>query len=212
MGYKIYHHQNNNDNNDNNDNNNNDNNNNDKDDFLLFRNHTFDTTTEFTLNGKYLTARVIDIYDGDTCTCVLNIFDNFYKFHVRLADIDTCELRTKDEEIKVLSLLARQKLYKLITKSDIDLHVSKKDMKLLLNNTVFLTNIMCGEFDKYGRLLGFLYDYDTNIKIKDKELSYNYTLINEKVAYKYTGQTKMTELEQKSLLENYCPVTAEFIV
>jgi endonuclease YncB( thermonuclease family) len=165
--------------------------------------YNFDNTKLFSLNELYLECRVVDIYDGDTCTCVLPLFDNYYKFTIRLADIDTCEMKSKSDN-KDLANKARKYLFELITKNNkIDLHISRKDMRALLNENVYLIRILCGKFDKYGRLLGHLFksdelDVPTIVDIENK--SFNYKLINEHLAYKYEGATKLTEIQQIKFL------------
>jgi endonuclease YncB( thermonuclease family) len=166
--------------------------------------HNFNTTEEFSLNGKYLVTRVVDIYDGDTCTCVLNIFGNYYKFTIRLAEIDTCEMKSKNSETKNLANKARLRLYELITKTsseNIDQHISRKELRDLLNCNTYLIKILCGEFDKYGRLLGSLFDISENVKPNDMSKSFNHILIREKLAYEYKGDTKLTEKQQIECLK-----------
>lgn len=169
---------------------------------INFTDHTFEKTNELSLNNKFMIARVVDIYDGDTITCVINIFNNFYRFNVRLGDIDTCEMKSNNESNKKLAYKARNRLCQLITSDKINLSADekRKDNRILLNKEVYLVKILCGEFDKYGRLLGWIFHKDYNKDIV-KEESYNYTLINEKLAYKYEGNTKLTEIEQINLLE-----------
>jgi len=168
--------------------------------------YNFDNTKEFSLNGLYLECRVVDIYDGDSCTCILPLFDSYYKLPIRLADIDTCEMKSKSDTNKELANKARICLFELITKNnkmEIYPKISRKDMRALLNDNVYLIRILCGNFDKYGRLLGHLFKSDklkipTIVDIETK--SFNYKLINKKLAYKYEGATKLTEQEQIKFL------------
>jgi endonuclease YncB( thermonuclease family) len=178
---------------------------------IIWSKYNFDNTNEFSLNNKYLECRVVDIYDGDTCTCVLPLFGNYYKFKVRLADIDTCEIKSNSDTNKNLANKARICLYNLVTNSisnsntNLDSKICKKNLKALLNEKVYLIRILCGEFDKYGRLLGYLFSSDEN-KIPEiddiKTKSFNYKLINEHLAYFYKGDTKLTEQEQLDILNN----------
>ena len=43
-------------------------------------NYNINNTDEFSLNNLFIDVRVVSIYDGDTCTCILPLFNNFYKF------------------------------------------------------------------------------------------------------------------------------------
>ena len=158
-------------------------------------------TNEFSLNNLFIETRVISIYDGDTCTCIIPVHNNFYKFNIRLADIDTCEMTSKNSDAKQLSLEARKRLCNLISPDfkDIDLNISKKELIKKLNEKCYLIKIKCGDFDKYGRLLGWLYDNNSTIN-SPIEQSFNHILIKEHLAYKYEGKTKLTEQEQITLL------------
>ena len=45
----------------------------------------------------YYIAEVVSVYDGDTCTCVVDLgFKTSTRIKVRLVGIDTPEIRTKD--------------------------------------------------------------------------------------------------------------------
>jgi endonuclease YncB( thermonuclease family) len=167
-----------------------------------WKNYNYNSTNNFSLNDKYLKCRVVDIYDGDTCTCVLFLFNNYYKFTIRLADIDTCELRSKEIDNKELAYNARMFLFKSITDYELDMHISRKEMRNKLNEKIYLIYILCGGFDKYGRLLGWLFNKN-NIKKPNRDdillNSFNYQLIYAKLAYEYKGNTKLTENKQVEL-------------
>ena len=171
-----------------------------------FKESTYDKTPKFNqvFNNKLLIGRVIDIYDGDTITCVIDLYGNNLSVNIRLGDIDTCEMKSKNEKAKNLAYRARKRIYQLITKTndtdkyDITLDTLRKDVRNLLELDIYLVNILCGELDKYGRLLGWIFDITD--KTCDKNNSYNHILIREKLAYEYQGNTKLSELEQIELL------------
>ena len=49
----------------------------------------------------YYKAEVLSVYDGDTCTCLVDLgFKTFVRVKIRLIGIDTPEIRTKDLEEK----------------------------------------------------------------------------------------------------------------
>ena len=162
-----------------------------------FSRFTFDNTNEFSLKDKYIEARVVDIYDGDTITCVIHLFDQYYRFNVRLCDIDTCEMKSHEPQAKELAYQARSRLIELITNKKVDAE-KRKDVRKIVNESVYLVHLLCGEFDKYGRLLGWVFEYQT--QNPDRFESYNHLLVKEKLAYFYSGNTKLTELEQINLL------------
>lgn len=166
---------------------------------INWKEHDFNSTLEFSLNNKYLLCRVVDIYDGDTCTCILPLFGNFFKFTVRLAGIDTCEIKSKSEINKELAYKARMELFNYVTnnlgtKKNINLYATRNELRKLLNENIYLVHILCGEFDKYGRLLGWL--FDPRFLITNTTESFNQKLIDTKLAYKYEGKTKLTEDDQ----------------
>ena len=165
-----------------------------------FLNYTYNLTPKFNeaLNNKFLVARVVDIYDGDTLTCVINIYDDYFLFNIRLGDIDTCEMKSKNVKCKEKAHQAQNCLYELVTKKTNDnIDISRKDLRSLLESQVYLVNILCGTLDKYGRLLGWIFDLDD--LSQDKSKSFNQILVDKKLAYLYKGDTKLTEEEQLKL-------------
>ncbi len=114
----------------------------------------------------YYIAEVVKVYDGDTCTCVVDLgFKMSVRIKVRLVGIDTPEIRTKDEEEKKRGFASRDWLREQILGKKVLLHTSERG--------------------KFGRWLGTLW----NIQ-EDKPLfenSYNKQLINEGHAKEYFG-------------------------
>ena len=165
--------------------------------------YNINNTSKFSLNKLFTDARVVDIYDGDTCTCIIPLFDSCYQFTIRLADIDTCEIKSKNIENKQLALEARKLLCQLISDdfNNIDCNITRKELSHKLNEKSYIIKLKCGEFDKYGRLLGLLYNKDALVDISIDE-SFNHIMINKKLAYQYEGKTKLTEEEQIDLLKN----------
>jgi len=155
-----------------------------------FQSHDIHTAV-FSLNGINTYARLVDVYDGDTITCIIPLFNNYYKFHVRLNDLDTCEMKSKNEELKERAFLARKKVLDTICKdNNLELHCSKKDIQnyFIDNNTIIW--LECLTFDKYGRLLANVYEKN------DKTNSLSSILINCHLGYHYAGGTKLNEDEQ----------------
>lgn len=155
----------------------------------LYKQHGSNTPL-FSLNGLQTYARVIDIYDGDTITVVISINDYFLKFKCRLHGIDTCEIHSKNMQNKQLAVQARNRLYNLVTNHQIDQTYNKKDIIDYLDKNVSVVWVKCLDFDKYGRLLIDCYSSE------DKPKSFSEILIDEKLAYPYDGETKLTEEQQ----------------
>lgn len=116
-------------------------------------------------NGK-----VIKVYDCDTITIatkipyltILNESNIMYRFHVRLLGIDTPEMKSKNEDEKIIAHLAQKSL------SD-----------LILNKNVTLKNT---SLDKYGRILANVYT-ENGIELSNWAISNRY-------AVSYDGGTK----------------------
>jgi endonuclease YncB( thermonuclease family) len=140
----------------------------------------------FSLKGINSQARVVNIIDGDTVVVILNIFNGFYKFYTRLINIDTCEIHSSNLELKEKGNTAKYRVIELITKNKYN-NLSKKDIIKILNENVYIVNIECDDFDKYGRLLA-------NIFVDEKNIGD--ILVDEKLAYRYYGDKKLSEIDQ----------------
>lgn len=149
-----------------------------------FRQYGGSNTPTFSLNGTKTYCRVVSVLDGDTIKVIIPIFNNYYKFNVRLNGIDTYEIKGKNKE---LGLKGRNRLFELITNKQIDSEYKKNQVEKLLDEDVYLIWLECLEFDKYGRLLGNLYNNENN------EQNFSEILINEKLGLPYDGGTKMIE-------------------
>jgi endonuclease YncB( thermonuclease family) len=154
------------------------------------------STPEFTLNGMCLHGRLVDIIDGDSLVIIIPVFDGFYKYHVRINGIDTCEMKSKSEQNKRLALRARSEILNLVTNSEFQYDIDRKSIQKTLNDKVYVVYLECCEFDKYGRLLANVYIDNS------KEQCFAKHLVDVNLAYRYTGETKLTEQEQLQILKN----------
>ena len=120
----------------------------------------------FTFNGYKTYGKVVHVYDGDTIHVVVQMIDshNLVKLRVRLNGIDTPEMRIADQ--KQDAIKAKQKL------------------ESLLNTTDNIVYIKFNDFDKYGRVLAYLYSDETS------QNSINQQLITSGYAKEYHGGTK----------------------
>ena len=116
----------------------------------------------FSLKGHKCKAKVVHIYDGDTVHLVFEMFGKLYKWHIRIAHIDTPELRTKNTKEKDLGYIVKHHLQEMIGDKIVD--------------------IVCLDFDKYGRLLA---------EITFKGLRIDQWMIENGYAHPYEGKTKM---------------------
>lgn len=138
-------------------------------DFL--KNVKYNDVPFFNLNGYKTLAKCVKIYDGDTGTFVFYLYDNPYKFRIRLAGIDTAEIKSDDTNELELGLKAKNRLKELIG-----------------DRLVYLE---CLKYDKYGRILANVYDNE------NKENLYNKILVDEKLAYNYDGGKRKNFSEWK---------------
>jgi endonuclease YncB( thermonuclease family) len=122
----------------------------------------------FHLNGYECMAKVVKIYDADTVHCIFFINGKAFKFKVRLARIDTAEKDSKDPAEHLWATKAINRLEDLLNN----------------NNLIWLK---CHKWDKYGRLLGEIYQYTDNTATKKNPTSINQILLNEGLAYEYHG-------------------------
>jgi len=130
-------------------------------------------TPMFSLEDEMKLCKVVDIYDGDTCKVVFKLKDKLYRWNVRMNGYDSPEMRVSKSNprrdiIKENAVLARDYLSSLVK-----------------NQLVY---IKCGEFDKYGRLLGTLYINKTD------DVSVNDIMIKNGYGYTYFGGTKISNV------------------
>ena len=146
---------------------------------------------EFSLNGINTIGKIVDIYDGDTCKIILIVKNDLMRFNCRLKSIDTPEMKplktkpNRDQEI-LNAHKCRNRLMQLGTSCncEIDVKLSKDEIKNLISTNNKIISVQCYEFDKYGRLLvDILSDaYQTK--------TINNILIEESYAKFYDGGTK----------------------
>jgi micrococcal nuclease len=122
------------------------------------------TIKPWTFIGQTKKAKVIDIYDGDTCTIAMWIGFQRYSFKLRLYGIDTPELRTKNAVEKEAGYKAKDYLCSLILNKKVKIVFADKE-------------------EKFGRLLGTIFLGDKNI---------NQMMISSGHAKEYLGGKKET--------------------
>lgn len=71
-------------------------------------------------------ANIIDVYDGDSVTAIINLgFNISITMKLRLNGIDTPEIRTRNEREKAFGFLARSYLRDLILGKDVIVNTNK---------------------------------------------------------------------------------------
>lgn len=158
-----------------------------------FERYGFANTPALTLDGMFTPARIVDCYDGDTATVVIPFKGDYYKFTCRMMGIDTCEMKSKLKENKENAIRARNRLLQLVGLpiTDLSAPLKRLGVRKMLDEKVVIVWLKCYDFDKYGRLLA---DFYTCSDMSTKTIAK--TLIEEKLAYEYFGDTKLTEEQQ----------------
>jgi endonuclease YncB( thermonuclease family) len=146
-----------------------------------FATHGRTNTKQFSFKGKQLWARIVDIYDGDTITVVVYLYDEFTKLKIRLQGIDTPELRSKDASTLEQAIKAKKALIFFLTGENTEL----KTRDVLEGRTV-VCFLKCFDFDKYGRVLADVYRCND-----DASISASDHLLDCKLAVRYGGGKKV---------------------
>ena len=143
----------------------------DKQNIEINLNELNDSVELFSLEKLEVRAKIVKVYDGDTCFAVFVLDNKPVKFKIRMNGYDSPELKP------LLSNPNREKEIDAAKKSKAKLE------ELVLNQIVILE---CGKWDKYGRLLGTLYTISDN----KKNININEYMIKNNYGYRYDGGTK----------------------
>ena len=130
----------------------------------------------FSFKGRTFIARIVAIYDGDTCTVLFKFNGEVLKYKVRAYGYDCAEMKPKKddpnrEKEKALAVAARSRFIELVGGEDT------------------IIQIECLEFDKYGRILAHFYPLVVTPK-PDHSNSINQQMIAEGHGKPYFGGTK----------------------
>ena len=129
-------------------------------------------TPNFSLEGQMKLCKVVDVYDGDTCKVVFDMNGDLYRWNVRMDGYDTPEIRPR-------KTVPNRDIVKKAARESRDFFKS-----LVCKDPEQLVYILCGGFDKYGRLLGKIY-----VNQEDDQ-SVNEIMIEKGYGYEYHGGTK----------------------
>lgn len=145
----------------------------------------------FDLKGKTFNAKVVDVYDGDTCNVVFKLNGKYTKFKVRCKGYDTPEMKpplNSDNREKIIKSAHKSKNYFIsrVTNFKIlsDIVYSKSELHDIFEKNNMIVKVECFGWDKYGRLLADIYDGNGN--------NINQDMIRLNYGYEYDGGTKRT--------------------
>lgn len=145
----------------------------------------FDSAPYFNFKGVECHAKVVDIYDGDTCTVIFYYKDELCKYRCRLLGINSCELKPplsaldRDQVIQK-ACQSRDRFIGLILKSNNFQYSNHATLREYLSQNRYLNYVVMDDFDKYGRIL--INIYPTSDK---SEQSINQILLAEGLADSY---------------------------
>lgn len=126
----------------------------------------------FTLAKRVLLAKVIDVYDGDTCKVNIYLYgDTLKQFTIRMNGYDCPELRTKNPLEKQYAIRSKTIMQKMILDK--------------------IVKLECLDFDKYGRILGKIYIKNVNGEV----IEVNQYMLDYHLGYSYNGATKKSFIE-----------------
>ncbi len=143
----------------------------------------------FTFKGRSLIARIVEVYDGDTCTVVFKWNGEMIKYKVRAYGYDCAEMKPKKddpnrEKEKALAVAARKRFIELVGGEDDFSDQSAQRAKI-----VTIVRLECLDFDKYGRILAYFYPL-VDVPKPDHSNSINQVMNKEGHGKPYTGGTK----------------------
>lgn len=128
------------------------------------------------LKGGQYACKVIDVYDGDTCTIIFKIHDKLEKFKFRIYGYDSPEMRVSRSLTTERRAVIKQEAIN-----------AKNALLSFLKGKRTVVKIR--GFDKYGRLLGDLYAF-LNESCKPAECNVTNYMISNGYGYPYKGGTK----------------------
>ena len=140
--------------------------------------------TRFSLKGNNVTAKVVQVYDGDTCDLVFDYRGQLVRYKCRLEDIDTAELGKKDPKGRdgkiarnFLAWLCTGKKAEHFTNAEASWTKTTLQKRLNENRNSVYAKLV--DFDDFGRLLVTLK------RPSNANKTFNQLLLDEEYATKY---------------------------
>ena len=146
----------------------------------------------FDFKNKKFIVKIVDVYDGDTCTVVFNYNNELVKYKVRCLGYDSPEMKpSKDLKNRsqhiAKAIQSRNYFINQVTDLKVESNnsYSKNELKDMFKTNKKLVNMNCHGLDKYGRLLGVFVVNSRNI---------NNEMIHKNYGYPYDGGTKKNQI------------------
>lgn len=116
-------------------------------------------TAPLDLVGLYGPCRVVSVHDGDTMKVVTRVFpDEFRMLTLRLAGIDTPEIRGGGPEETALAVRARDSVLRWLNPELFADSQTVSDIQSKLDSVPVVATVECLGQDKYGRELARLHN------------------------------------------------------
>ena len=142
--------------------------------YIQFKN--LNNTQLFNITNETFLAKIVDVYDGDTCKAIIKFRGQYNVFKIRMYGYDSPEIRKYGNN----TLKPGEKEAGLAAKRFLS--------QLILNKIVYLET---KGFEKYGRLLANIYLINSQCICSDLKGTFiNQYMIDNKHGYVYTGKTK----------------------
>ena len=129
---------------------------------MMLADATYADTPKFAL-PREMPCKVVDVYDADTCQVAVQLFGPDAppsRFAVRLIGMDTPEIRSRNALEKRAAKAARDELLRIVLGATEPETMTRKKSRATLGESRRLFRLESAGFDKYGRVLGRLYDGD----------------------------------------------------
>lgn len=126
---------------------------------------------KFNFNGLVCPCRILNVYDGDTCTAGINWNNKYIQLRLRLKGINSPEIKpskklaNRDEIIKQ-AYLAKSKMIEYCTDVIPNNCQSKADCEEIMKKNTKILYVKMYNFDAFNRVVSELYlDQDFKISI-----------------------------------------------
>ena len=137
--------------------------------------NSFNDLKLFTFEGTITKAKVVEVYDGDTCTIVLFNNNLPIKLKFRMHGYDSPEMKPrKDIENRSLHIQAAI--------------IARDKLKEKVLNKIFWVCFV--EEEKFGRAMGSLYEISDKNKFTGTEKCINTWMIDKRLGKPYQGAKK----------------------
>jgi len=148
----------------------------------------YETTPESLVDNRRFVGRLVDVYDADTLTCIVEVVPGqFQRVTTRLVGVDACEMTSKDQAARDLAVRARDRVVEHLTHGAVRPAGAKRlDVRALLQADVFRVELDLYGREKYGRQLGKVFPVDADGVVS--RASASRMLLDERLAVPYNGK------------------------